>query len=144
MKENFDPHQVVISREYFNTLITMAGINDVPAGRKNHPNQTIIGRILWHARKFNRALHNERQVDVEKDLLIKRHQRHKRTQLIKEYGNGTKQVFVMDGENDWPTVICGESRKSKMHIRCMVIRAHTCNFEAVHVDSIIRIPRAFK
>jgi hypothetical protein len=141
MKENLDPHQVVISREYFDTLVLMARCNDFLAGRITHPGQTMVDRILWHARKYNPALHKERQEELCAELIQKRMWRNRRAQLIKEYTVTKKHVYVMDGKNDWPAVVCGESRRGKMLVRLMVMFANAYSFEHVHIDNIILSPR---
>jgi hypothetical protein len=141
MKENFDPHQVVISREYFDKLIEMAQPNDHTAGRPTHPNQTILARILWHARKFNRHLHNERQVEVETDLVSKRMKRNWRMKIVKKYAGTREKVYVIEGDNDWPAIVCGASRRNKLGIRVMITRGHKCSFEIVLAENIILTPR---
>lgn len=134
MKENFDPHQVVISRDYFDKLIEMAKPNDYPAGRKDHPNQTIIGRILRHARKYNHPLHVERIEEIWKEIAVKRNNRKRRAEIIKAYSG--KFVYVSEGDQFWPACVCGESRRSKVHVRVAIVAVGKCGFFYPHIDDI--------
>lgn len=141
MKENYDPHQVIISREYFDKLVELAKPNDCPVSLTEKPNQTIIGRILWHARKYNRQLHNERQVQVEVNLVSKRMSRRRRRKILLKYAGTGKQVYVIEGDKDWPAVVCGESRHDKMRIRVCIVESGKMGFFYPHIDDIILHPR---
>lgn len=139
MKENFDPHQVVISREYFDKLVEMAKPKDHFAGTENRPNQTILARILRHARKFNRALRAERQVKVAADFASRREKRQRAHQIAREYMD--KTVYIIDGDNDLPAIVSGGLYPSRVHLRLLVARGRNLNYESIHIDDIIETPR---
>jgi hypothetical protein len=118
MNENKDSHQIVLSREYFDQLVKLAKRSDRPAGRVNHPNQTIVDRVLWHVRKYNVAYKEEQAVQrlaSEKEL---RELRKRVKHLVKNYVG--KEVYVKSiGENAFePAIVVGASYdKFKVKVR---------------------------
>ena len=58
MIENTDPHQVVMSRETFDKLFQAALMG-------GHLPERDAARMMWHIRKYNRPLHEERQQEVQ-------------------------------------------------------------------------------
>jgi len=63
MKENKDRHQIVIAREMYDDLIRLA---DIGAHERDGHNG-VVRTVRRHAQKYNKHLHEERQVEVVKD-----------------------------------------------------------------------------
>jgi len=62
MKENKDRHQVVIAREMYDDLMYLAAIGD----NERNGDTATVSQVRRHAQKYNKHLHEERQVEVAK------------------------------------------------------------------------------
>ena len=116
MKENTDPHQIVISREYFDKLIALARDNDHTARRPNHPNQTILARIQWHARKYNPAYKLEQAQERFADQQRYKADKERALEFAKKYqGKVITFIFINDLTS---ALVIGVSKHDKTRIQC--------------------------
>lgn len=65
MKDNLDPHQVVMSREAYDDLIKLATVGEDECVVDDVRELT---RIKWHIRKFNAPLRAERKIQLMEEL----------------------------------------------------------------------------
>lgn len=63
MEQNHDPHQIVISREYFDKLVHAAEASGIMEPSSVHPNRTLASAVRWHVRKFNPAYKQEQHIN---------------------------------------------------------------------------------
>lgn len=85
MKVNKDPHQVVLSREMYADLLSWAKVGVAESYSYEHDDLTPIQKIQWHARKFNTALHLERQAELKIELRARNEERARIRKLLEEY-----------------------------------------------------------
>jgi hypothetical protein len=82
MKVNKDKYQVVVSREMYDDLMRLAIIGDY----ESSGNGETAAKVRRHVRKYNKHMHEERQVEVAKDAAEYRRLRSKVIALISTHG----------------------------------------------------------
>lgn len=88
MKENKDKHQIVMSREMYDELYNMAATYArnseegcrVPGSPDNPISR--LGKVRRHVQKYNKPLHEERQVEVAKNAAEYRELRNRVIDLV--------------------------------------------------------------
>lgn len=141
MKENFDSHQVVISREYFETLVNMAQASDYQAGTQNRPNQTMLARILRHVRKYNRPLHESRVEEVAVELKDWRDDRNQVIAFLNDHvpwhQNGNRRcVYVNVDAVLHEAVVLGIHPKDKLVVRLQLLGPKSWKKANYHISNI--------
>jgi uncharacterized protein YjiS (DUF1127 family) len=115
MKENFDKHHVILSREMFDELRLAAMRGDFEANTRTVP------RVMRHVRKYNLPLHQERLAELAKEQNEWHEKRRRVIAVINEYHGTNKQVYVHMGANTFhKAVILGKSPIHKLHVRVLM------------------------
>jgi len=148
MKENNDPHQIVISREYFDELVRMAKrqpySSDVTGGKgvlasMRHDRLT-LPRILWHVRKFNTRYKEEQTKQREDKQTEWKRLRNQTIDLLKNYEG---KVVYVDGfhpaNKHLPMLLIGRGHKSKLHVmvKRIIDNQPDGDAEDVHIRNIV-------
>lgn len=139
MKENHDPHQIVISREYFEELVRIAQRKDTNL-RTWFKDVKLIPRILWHVRKYNTAYKAQQAILRETKQKEWNELRSRVIDLIKNYED--KVVYAdtqIPASRHLPMVVMGRSWKSKLHValrRSIDGRLHE-HVEHFHIRNIV-------
>jgi hypothetical protein len=89
MKDNNDKHQVVMSREMYESLLRFAeeGAKHIPALSPHYK----LNRVKWHVRKYNTVLRHERQMEVANAEIEYQSQKRDVARVLKHYSG--KEVW---------------------------------------------------
>lgn len=135
MKVNKDPHQVVLSREMYDALLFLAIRGEEDSYSHDADADVPVTKIKWHARKYNTALHLERQAELKAELLARNEERANIRRLLDEYiGKEVWQQHPSSKKDGLPVyykvTLLGRARSNKQKV--------TVKYQ--HGDTVLDVP----
>ena len=136
MKDNLDPHQVVMSREMYDDLMKLATVGE---DEWFLDDVRELSRIKWHIRKYNAPLRAERKIELMEEFERVTKAKEKLFSLLDRYtGKEVWQCHPSCKRHYFPTyfkvTLLGRSQTDKQRV---VIRYENGGKGHVPVDWII-------